>query len=54
MNIGVFFGSSSPEHDVFDHHGGAHYLGPQKLGFQITPVYITREGKWMLGTELGS
>jgi D-alanine-D-alanine ligase len=52
-NIGVFFGSGSPEHDVSIITGELIIGGLKKLGYQVTPVYITKTGKWMLGEDLG-
>lgn len=52
-NIGVFFGSGSPEHDVSIITGQLIIGGLKKLGYQVTPVYITKTGKWMLGEDLG-
>lgn len=53
-NIGVFFGSGSPEHDISIITGELIIGGLKKLGFSVTPVYITKTGKWMLGEELGN
>ena len=52
-NIGVFFGSSSPEHDVSIITGEFVISGLKKLGYQVTPVYLTKERKWLIGEELG-
>ncbi|MDE2312044.1 MAG: D-alanine--D-alanine ligase [Patescibacteria group bacterium] len=54
MNIGVFFGSGSPEHDISIITGELVIGGLKKLGYRVTPVYITKAGKWMVGEELGS
>ncbi len=53
-NIGVFFGSGSPEHDVSIITGQLIIAGLKGLGYQVTPVYITKQGKWMLGEDLGN
>ncbi|MFA6918843.1 MAG: D-alanine--D-alanine ligase family protein [Patescibacteria group bacterium] len=53
MNIGVFFGSSSPEHDVSIITGEFIISGLRKLGYDVTPVYLTKERKWLIGEELG-
>ncbi len=53
-NIGVFFGSQSPEHDVSIITGQMAISGLKKLGYQVTPVYITKQGQWMIGEDLGS
>lgn len=54
-NIGVFFGSGSPEHDISIITAQLIIAGLKGLGkYQVTPIYITKAGKWMLGEELGS
>jgi len=53
-NIGVFFGSGSPEHDVSIITGQLTVSGLKKMGYSVTPVYITKQGKWMVGEELGN
>ncbi len=52
-NIGVFFGSGSTEHDISIITANLIISGLKGLNFQVTPVYITKGGKWMLGEELG-
>src|ERR1051326_2394579 len=52
-NIGVFFGSGSPEHDISIITGELIVAGLKGLNYSVTPVYITKTGKWMLGEELG-
>lgn len=52
-NIGVFFGSGSVEHDISIITGQLVIAGLKGLGYPVTPVYITKAGKWMLGEELG-
>lgn len=52
-NIGVFFGSSSPEHDVSIITGEFIISGLKKLGYEVTPIYLTKERKWLIGDELG-
>ncbi len=54
MNIGVFFGSRSPEHDVSIITGELIISGLKKLGHTVIPVYITKEGKWLIGEGLDS
>lgn len=55
MNIGVFFGSGSPEHDISIITAQLVIAGLKGLGkYKVTPVYITRTGKWMLGEDLGN
>jgi D-alanine-D-alanine ligase len=53
MNIGVFFGSGSVEHDISIITANLIINGLKGLGYSVTPVYITKQGKWMLGEELG-
>ncbi len=52
-NIGVFFGSGSVEHDISIITAQLIIGGLKGLNYQVTPVYITKSGKWMLGEELG-
>ncbi len=54
MNIGVFFGSGSPEHDISIITAQLVISELKKLGYQVTPVYITKQRQWMIGDELGS
>lgn len=54
MNIGVFFGSRSPEHDVSIITGQLVIQGLKDLGHNVTPVYIKKDGKWCIGEELGN
>lgn len=53
-NIGVFFGSQSPEHDISIITAQLAISGLKGLNYQVTPVYITKQGKWMIGEELGN
>src|SRR4051812_6170237 len=53
-NIGVFFGSGSVEHDISIITASLIISGLKGLGYFVTPVYITKQGKWMLGEELGN
>ena len=53
-NIGVFFGSSSPEHDVSIVTGELIIATLKKMGYQATPIYLTKERKWLIGEEFGS
>jgi len=52
--VGVFFGSRSPEHDVSIITGQLIISTLKKIGYQVTPVYITKQGAWMIGEDLGS
>jgi len=53
-NIGVFFGSGSTEHDISIITAQLIIAGLKGLNYQVTPVYITKQGKWTLGEELGN
>jgi D-alanine-D-alanine ligase len=53
-NIGVFFGSGSPEHDISIITAQLIIAGLKGLGYLVTPIYITKKGKWMIGEELGN
>ncbi|MBI5530714.1 MAG: D-alanine--D-alanine ligase [Candidatus Doudnabacteria bacterium] len=50
--IGVFFGSRSPEHDVSIITAQLIISGLKGLEYNVVPVYITKQGKWMLGEGL--
>jgi D-alanine-D-alanine ligase len=54
MNIGVFFGSGSVEHDISIITAQLIISGLKGLNYQVTPVYITKGGKWMIGEDLGN
>lgn len=54
MNIGVFFGSRSPEHDISIITGQFIISGLRDLGYQVVPVYLSKKGEWLLGEELGT
>jgi D-alanine-D-alanine ligase len=53
-NIGVFFGSGSVEHDISIITAQLIISGLKGLGYSVTPIYITKQGKWMLGEDLGN
>ena len=53
MNIGVFFGGKSTEHDVSIITGQLIIDGLKKLGHDVTPVYLSRRGDWLIGDALG-
>ncbi len=53
-NIGVFFGSGSTEHDISIITAQLIIAGLKGLGYEVTPVYITKTGKWMIGEDLGN
>lgn len=54
MNIGVFFGSRSPEHDVSIITGELIISELKKLGHTVTPIYIGKDGQWYVNEALGS
>jgi D-alanine-D-alanine ligase len=54
MNIGVFFGSRNTEHDISIITGQLIISGLKGLGHNVTPVYITKDGRWLIGEELGN
>ncbi|MEK7104365.1 MAG: D-alanine--D-alanine ligase family protein [Patescibacteria group bacterium] len=51
--IGVFFGSKSPEHDISIITAQLIISGLSGLDFNVVPVYINRNGSWMIDEELG-
>ena len=53
MNIGVFFGSRSPEHDISIITGELIISELKKLGHNIVPVYVGKDGQWYVGEQLG-
>lgn len=53
MNIGVFFGGKSTEHDVSIITGQLIIDGLRKLGRSVTPVYLSRKGEWLIDDSLG-
>lgn len=46
MNIAVFFGSRSCEHDVSIVSALQLIEAAKAAGFNVTPVYISRDGLW--------
>ncbi|MFA7319015.1 MAG: D-alanine--D-alanine ligase family protein [Parcubacteria group bacterium] len=52
MNIGVFFGGKSPEHDVSIITGQLIISELKKMGRLFTPVYLGKNGEWYIGEEL--
>ncbi len=52
MNVAVFFGSRSCEHDVSIISALQLMEAAQAADYQITPVYISREGLWYTGEDL--
>lgn len=51
--IGVFFGSRSTEHDISIITAQLIISGLRGLGYPIVPVYITKNGEWMIDETLG-
>lgn len=52
MNIGVFFGGKSPEHDVSIITGQLIISELKKMGKPFTPIYLGKGGEWYVGEEL--
>lgn len=52
MNIAVFFGSRSCEHDVSIISALQLMEAAKAAGYYVTPVYISREGLWYTGEAL--
>ena len=52
MNIAVFFGSRSCEHDVSIGSALQCIEATKAAGFNVTPVYISRDGLWYTGEPL--
>ena len=52
MNIAVFFGSRSCEHDVSIVSALQCMEARKAAGFEVTPVYISRDGLWYTGEPL--
>lgn len=50
--VGVFFGSRSVEHDVSIVTANQTMQALKAAGFDVIPVYITREGHWLTGEPL--
>ncbi len=51
-SIGVFFGSRSPEHDISIITAQLIISGLKGLGYPIVPVYINKQGEWLIGDDL--
>lgn len=54
MNIGVFFGGKSPEHDVSIITGQLIISELKRMGRTVIPVYIAKDGRWHIDDALGS
>jgi D-alanine-D-alanine ligase len=53
-NIGVFFGGKSPEHDVSIITGEFIISELKKMGYEVTPVYLDKDGSWHINKNLGA
>src|SRR3989338_3575668 len=53
MTIGVPFGSRTPEHDISIITGQLIIAGLKGLGHNVVPIYVGRDGQWMIGDCLG-
>ena len=53
-NIGVFFGSKTPEHDVSIITAQTIISGLKKIGYNVVPVYLSKEGEWYVDERLGT
>lgn len=52
-NIGVFFGSRSPEHDVSIITAQFIIAGLKGTGYDVMPIYIGKNGLWYISPKLG-
>ena len=53
LTIGVFFGSGSVEHDISIITANLIISGLKGLEYNVVPVYISKQGRWCLGEDLG-
>ena len=51
-NIGVFFGGRSTEHEISVISANQAMAAIDKEQYDVTPVYITKEGHWYTGKAL--
>ncbi|MDE5942033.1 MAG: D-alanine--D-alanine ligase [Muribaculaceae bacterium] len=51
-NIGVFFGGRSTEHEISIISANQAINAINREKYDVTPVYITKDGKWFTGTKL--
>ena len=51
-NIGVFFGGRSTEHEIAKISANQAMAAIDRNKFDVTPVYITKEGAWYTGEAL--
>lgn len=54
MNIGVFFGGKSPEHDVSIITGQLIISELKKSEHNVVPIYLGKNGEWYVSEELGT
>lgn len=52
-NIGVFFGSSTPEHDISIITAELIIATLKKMDYLVTPIYLTKDRRWLIGDEFG-
>lgn len=52
INLGVFFGGRSSEHDVSIITGTQLIENVDRQKYRVIPVYISREGEWFTGEKL--
>ncbi|WP_269770941.1 hypothetical protein [Thermosipho africanus] len=52
INVGLFFGSKSVEHEIsiITAHQVLNFVDKNK--YNIIPIYITKDGKWLTGKIL--
>ena len=51
-NIGVFFGGRSTEHEISVISANQAINAIDKTKYDVTPVYVTKEGRWFTGDAL--
>lgn len=51
-NIGVFFGGRSTEHEISVISASQAMHAIDRVKYDVTPIYITKEGKWYTGPAL--
>ncbi|MDE6782883.1 MAG: D-alanine--D-alanine ligase, partial [Paramuribaculum sp.] len=51
-NIGVFFGGCSTEHEISVISANQAMAAIDRDVYDVTPVYITKEGAWYTGEAL--
>src|SRR5215831_6346819 len=52
LTVGVIFGSRSVEHDVSIVSAQQVIRAMNPAKYEVVPIYITREGKWLTGPSL--